>query len=156
MRFGNLRCARRKLRSAGITAFARPSFLSRSRRVKILGGWRRSGSTSEEMLFRHYRKWIPGLQVRWTKNRNSSPGRFRVLLEANCPPRRPKEDPFARKSSQIKCLAWRRGGDSNPRSHKGSRDFESRRLNQTPEPLRNRSAFTFAYTQSRKSIREKT
>ena len=31
---------------------------------------------------------------------------------------------------------WRRGGDSNPRSHKGSRDFESRRLNLTPEPLR--------------------
>ena len=31
---------------------------------------------------------------------------------------------------------WRSGGDSNPRSHKGSRDFESRRLNQTPEPLR--------------------
>lgn len=35
------------------------------------------------------------------------------------------------------CNAWRRGGDSNPRSHKGSRDFESRRLNLTPEPLRN-------------------
>jgi hypothetical protein len=50
---------------------------------------------------------------------------------------------------------WRRGGDSNPRSHKGSRDFESRRFNQTPEPLRNRSAFTFAYTQSRKSNRAK-
>ena len=34
---------------------------------------------------------------------------------------------------------WRRGGDSNPRSRKGSRDFESRRLNQTPEPLRRAS-----------------
>ena len=33
---------------------------------------------------------------------------------------------------------WRRGGDLNPRSHEGTRDFESRRLNQTPEPLRNR------------------
>src|SRR6266852_4860894 len=33
-------------------------------------------------------------------------------------------------------VEWRRGGDSNPRSHKGSRDFESRRLNLTPEPLR--------------------
>jgi hypothetical protein len=50
---------------------------------------------------------------------------------------------------------WRRGGDSNPRSHKGSRDFESRRFNQTPEPLRNRSAFTFTYTQSRKDNRAK-
>ena len=35
---------------------------------------------------------------------------------------------------------WRRGGDSNPRSRKGSRDFESRRLNQTPEPLRELSS----------------
>ena len=51
-------------------------------------------------------------------------------------------------------IMWRRGGDSNPRSHEGSRDFESRRLNQTPEPLRNRSAFTFAGTQSRKGNRE--
>ena len=31
---------------------------------------------------------------------------------------------------------WRRGGDLNPRCHEGTRDFESRRLNQTPEPLR--------------------
>ena len=44
---------------------------------------------------------------------------------------------------------WRRGGDSNPRSHEGSRDFESRRLNLTPEPLRKRSAFMFVDTQSR-------
>ena len=36
---------------------------------------------------------------------------------------------------------WRRGGDSNPRSHKGSRDFESRRLNLTPEPLRSSSIY---------------
>ena len=34
------------------------------------------------------------------------------------------------------CGLWRRGGDSNPRCHEGTRDFESRRLNLTPEPLR--------------------
>src|SRR5271155_933644 len=43
---------------------------------------------------------------------------------------------------------WRRGGDSNPRSHKGSRDFESRRLNLTPEPLRALGGSTFERPQS--------
>jgi hypothetical protein len=43
---------------------------------------------------------------------------------------------------------WRRGGDSNPRSHEGSRDFESRRFSQTPEPLRDRRASMFAPAQS--------
>src|SRR5579885_1683276 len=46
-------------------------------------------------------------------------------------------------------IGWRRGGDSNPRSHKGSRDFESRRLNLTPEPLRVLAAFMFAAPRSR-------
>ena len=112
--------------------------------------------TSEEMIFRHDRSWIPDLQVGAGRRIGTVlQGLSRVLLDAKCPPNRPQENRFDRRSSQIRCLAWRRGGDSNPRSHKGSRDFESRRLNQTPEPLRNRSAFTFAYTQSRKSIREK-
>ena len=107
--------------------------------------------TSEEMILRHYRKWIPGLQVgAGRKIGTLLQGAFTVRLPVNRPPKRPHEDLSYRKLNQIRRLAWRRGGDSNPRSHKGSRDFESRRLNQTPEPLRNRSAFTFADAQSRK------
>jgi hypothetical protein len=108
------------LRSAGIAERGqyciRDTFISLALSSGEDPGWvAQVCGTSEEMIFRHYRNWIPGLQVGSGTRIGpccSRPSSSEAV--ENCPPKRPQDELRSRKSRQIRYLEWRRGGFENP------------------------------------------